>query len=842
MKHLILSAFALLSVAAQAQTMVNVEKADGSTVAYRFSDNPVLTLDGNNIVMTSDTQSDTYAISAVNQFTITTSVAVTSITLDATTAEMTVEDTKQLTATVAPADATNAGVTWTTSDATVATVSADGLITAVAAGTATITATAADGSGVSATCEVTVSAKQEEPQSDIEASTDISQYDNVLYFNDVESRAGDFNLELRMKNAEENITAFQCDVYLPDGVEWKTTTDKRGNVSYDLPTFNEDRTDTSYHTITPIAKNADGSYNIIVYSMDLAEILETDGVLMTLPLTISEDMAAGDYNIMLKNIVMTNTSKIGTSVDKVVSKLTIPSYIIGDANGDDIINVTDIVSTIAYIRGDDSDFAFAAADVNADGVINVTDVVNIIALIREEGSSAAKAAPSSRLSVKRKTSATGESNLEILPYTITAGTTSSTVKLNMNNPGDAFTAFQCDVVFPEGISWATYTDKRGNVKYTQPTFDADADRTDASYHTVDAGINTDGNMNIIVYSTEQEVILDEEGAVLDLPFVYDANLAPGVYDITLTNMVMTRTDKTDTKPADYTFSVIVGAPEQTSVALSGNYTDEAIAELNTSLADNAAIAAVDMSNAKAISSSTAITGANKNLLVVIPEDATIKNTTNVVKGDVCADLVITDGNNFAAPMEFTATKATYSREMTNEWGTICLPYEVKSGDDVEYYSITAVNGSTLEIEKLTTVAAGTPALVHKVGGSSVICAAENVAVSGAISDAAGVTMVGSYTNDTKVADSNAFYIKNDKFWRCNDYFYIDAFRAYFVADSNVKAGSLTIGDAATAINALTSGTDVESVYGADGTVRTTVQRGMNIIRMKDGKTVKVMVK
>ena len=86
-----------------------------------------------------------------------TTVSVTGITLSQTEAAMTVGgETLTLTATVAPDDATDKTVTWTSSDPTVATV-ANGVVTAVAAGTATITATTTDGS-FTATCDVTVTA------------------------------------------------------------------------------------------------------------------------------------------------------------------------------------------------------------------------------------------------------------------------------------------------------------------------------------------------------------------------------------------------------------------------------------------------------------------------------------------------------------------------------------------------------------------------------------------------------------------------------------------------------------------------------------------------------------
>ena len=81
-------------------------------------------------------------------------VAVTSVTLDVTELALEVPETATLTATVAPEEATDKTVVWTSDNEAVATV-ADGVVTAVAEGTATITVTTVDG-GFTATCIVTV--------------------------------------------------------------------------------------------------------------------------------------------------------------------------------------------------------------------------------------------------------------------------------------------------------------------------------------------------------------------------------------------------------------------------------------------------------------------------------------------------------------------------------------------------------------------------------------------------------------------------------------------------------------------------------------------------------------
>ena len=80
----------------------------------------------------------------------------TTITLDKTTASLKEGEKVNLSATVGPEKATSKVVIWSSSDESIATVADDGTVTAVKAGDVTITAKAAYGKNVTATCDITV--------------------------------------------------------------------------------------------------------------------------------------------------------------------------------------------------------------------------------------------------------------------------------------------------------------------------------------------------------------------------------------------------------------------------------------------------------------------------------------------------------------------------------------------------------------------------------------------------------------------------------------------------------------------------------------------------------------
>ena len=84
-------------------------------------------------------------------------VKVSSVTINPSTLKLTSKgQTSQLSASILPSNAENKSIVWSTSNASVATVDNNGVVTAVANGNATITAAALDGSGKSGSCTVTV--------------------------------------------------------------------------------------------------------------------------------------------------------------------------------------------------------------------------------------------------------------------------------------------------------------------------------------------------------------------------------------------------------------------------------------------------------------------------------------------------------------------------------------------------------------------------------------------------------------------------------------------------------------------------------------------------------------
>ena len=136
---------------------INPSNATNKTLKWSSSNNNVATVN-NGVVQAINSGNATIIVSSSNgktasyQLTVQ-GIRVESVSLNKSSVEGLVYDKEQLTASVYPSNATNKGITWTTSDPNIVKVSSTGQIELVGRGTATITARSVDG-GKEATCTV----------------------------------------------------------------------------------------------------------------------------------------------------------------------------------------------------------------------------------------------------------------------------------------------------------------------------------------------------------------------------------------------------------------------------------------------------------------------------------------------------------------------------------------------------------------------------------------------------------------------------------------------------------------------------------------------------------------
>ena len=144
-----------------------LEPSDATTqgVVWASDNTDVATVDEDGLVTAVKAGTATITVSVKGQpeikatCTITvksSSIAVTKLTLSESSAEVSVGKTLTLSCTIEPSNATNKELIWSSSDETIATVDAQGVVTGVKAGTVTITVASKSDPSVKATCTVTV--------------------------------------------------------------------------------------------------------------------------------------------------------------------------------------------------------------------------------------------------------------------------------------------------------------------------------------------------------------------------------------------------------------------------------------------------------------------------------------------------------------------------------------------------------------------------------------------------------------------------------------------------------------------------------------------------------------
>ena len=240
-----------------------------------------------------------------------------------------------------------------------------------------------------------------------------------------------------------------------------------------------------------------------------------------------------------------------------------------------------------------------------------------------------------------------------------------------------------------------------------------------------------------------------------------------------------------------------------------------------------------------------------NSLVYVPS-TTEYCGKNIVNNGICDDFELTEGKPFAPTSGFEASAATYTRTISNAWGTICLPFEVESDDNVTYYTTGTINGDVLTLTSADVVSAGTPAICKftTTGENTIESYVVNVCTDVAEdTQSDDITLIGSFAKQTILAADvpNAYYISGGKFWHATGTLTVNPFRAYFTTNSASPSNGFSItvdDDNVTAIQALTGESDVTvtAIYTADGKPIGELQNGLNIVKLSNGKTTKIMLK
>lgn len=199
--------------------------------------------------------------------------------------------------------------------------------------------------------------------------------------------------------------------------------------------------------------------------------------------------------------------------------------------------------------------------------------------------------------------------------------------------------------------------------------------------------------------------------------------------------------------------------------------------------------------------------------------------------------------------------ATIDRKVSSDnWSTLLLPFDmpIPEGWTVKQLTDdTHISGSALclRFEDATSMKAGVPYLVrHTLGETVSLPSVDDVVMTKIVNTASVsgcVDFCGTYT--TGVIPAGAFYLSGNKFYKATTDIPTKGFRAYFMPKSSeVKSLGFDF-DEDFDFTAIEGVEDVQTaepvaIYGADGTIRYEMQKGLNIVKMSDGTVQKIMVK
>ena len=248
---------------------------------------------------------------------------------------------------------------------------------------------------------------------------------------------------------------------------------------------------------------------------------------------------------------------------------------------------------------------------------------------------------------------------------------------------------------------------------------------------------------------------------------------------------------------------------------------------------------VDATNATV--NNATIKRTNPNGIVYLAEGSTADNGSNIVVGQTCDNLVLTDGYPFTATKNFEATKAAYT--MTSiadgKFGTLVLPFAAQLPADGKAYALDGelnVIDGELVGSAVTSLAANKPVLVTKAGeytASAVSVAETSASQINTNGNLTGVYQnteapVGSYVLQKHPATQGvAFYLVGEVKPT------VKPFRAFIpTQDAKVKAIKVVFDGEATGIKEITSENTKAEIFDLSGRRVAKAQKGVYIVNGK----------
>lgn len=175
-------------------------------------------------------------------------------------------------------------------------------------------------------------------------------------------------MEIVLTNPDAKYTAFETDIYLPEGLEL---------VKQDDEYLVEASRMAESHSASVSQKT--GYYKLVLSSTINEELSGTDGTVVTLKVKASADITAGKKTGYLKKIKLASNDNTGIIIDEEAFEIEVLSYIPGDVNSNGEVDENDIIAIVKHIMGQTPDnFDEEAADVNQDQKVNVADIVEIV--------------------------------------------------------------------------------------------------------------------------------------------------------------------------------------------------------------------------------------------------------------------------------------------------------------------------------------------------------------------------------------------------------------------------------------------------------------------------------